>query len=69
MSSNRGDSKTKCFYCGRVGHIAKYFHKKRFDEGRKTHKKHAGHFVDEDENQNLKLFVSNSMFFAEDDEL
>ena len=68
MSSNRNDSTTKCFYCGRVGHIAKSCLKKKFDEGRHIGKKHAGHFVDEDNNQNLKLFVFDPTFSIEDDE-
>lgn len=56
-------------YCGRVGHIAKNCHKKKFDEGRHRHKKHAGHFADEDHNHNLRLFVYGSTFSVEDDEV
>jgi hypothetical protein len=59
-SFNRNDSATKCFYCGRTGHIARYCMKKKFDEGRKRHKQHAGHFVDEEQSQNLRLFISDS---------
>jgi len=33
MSSNKSDSRTKCFYCGRVGHIARNCHKLKLDEG------------------------------------
>jgi len=68
MSSNISDLGPKCFYCGRVGHIAKNFHKKKFDKGRHKHKKHARHCADEDQNQNLRLFVSDFAFFVEDDE-
>lgn len=68
MSSNKSDSRPKCFYCGRVGHIAKHCRKKKFDEGQQRHKKHAGHFADEEHNLNLRLFVSDSTFSAEDDE-
>jgi len=42
--------------------------KKKFDESQKRHKKHAGHFVDEEQSQSLRLFISNSMFLARDGE-
>lgn len=65
--SNRSGLGLKCFYCGKIGHIAKCCQKK-FDEGQQGHKKHVGHFADEEHNHNLRLFVSDSAFFAEDDE-
>jgi len=36
------------FYCGKIGHIAKFFHKKKVDEERYKHKRHAGHLADAD---------------------
>ena len=48
MSSNKCDSGPKFFHCGRVGNIAKKCQKKKFDEGQKRYKQHAGHFADEE---------------------
>jgi len=47
----------KYFYCGRTDHITRYCMKKKFDDGWKRHKKHVGHFADEEQSQNLRLFI------------
>jgi len=65
---NRNDYVTKCFYCGRTGHIAKYCVKKKFYGGWKRHKQHADHFADEEQSQNIILFIYDSALSAKNDE-
>ena len=67
MSLTINDSGIKCCYCGKFGHSARNFHKK-LDENRHRHKKHVGNFVDENQNQDLRLFMSDSVLSAENDE-
>ena len=67
-SFNRNDSVTKCFYYGRIGHIARYCMKKKFDEGWKRHRKHASHFVDEEQSHNIRMFISDFALLAKEDE-
>lgn len=56
------------FYCGKIGHMDGNCYKKKLDETWHIQKKHAGHFADEDQNHNLKLFVFDFSFSIENDE-
>jgi len=58
----------KCFYCGKTGHIAREYYKKKNDENKHRQKSHTWHFVSEDMNHDLKLFVSDATLSAETDE-
>lgn len=69
MSSARNDSGIKCFYYGRIGHIARDCYKKNIDKAKHRHKRHTGYFVGEDQNDDLKLFVSDVALSDENDEV
>jgi len=46
MTSHKHDTTPKCFYCGKIGHITEFCHKKKADGERYKKRKHAGHLVD-----------------------
>lgn len=72
MSHARNDSRMKCFYCVKIGHLAKDFYMNISDERRTKHKSHSRNFAEEPLNfdhNNIKLFVSNVMFSAKTDDL
>jgi len=52
MTSHKHDSTFKCFYCGKIGHIAKFFHKKKADGERYKQRRHVSHLADVDVDQN-----------------
>lgn len=63
--------KDVCFYYGKLGHFAKYFHKKKFDESK--HKRHSSNFVDQealvsDNFNNIKLFISEVVLSTKTDD-
>jgi len=41
MTSHKHDSAPKCFYCGKIGHIAKFFHKEKADGERYKQRRHV----------------------------
>ena len=57
MDPNRNDSEIKCFYCGKLGHIAKECRKKKYHEQQQKQKRHVGHLVNDNHEQNLRLFM------------
>jgi hypothetical protein len=57
MQSDRNESKS-FFYCGRLGDIVKYFHKKKSDEARNKPRTHSGHYEEKSSNQDLRLFIA-----------
>jgi len=57
MHLNKNNYETKCFYCGKLGHIARECRKKKYHEEQKEPKRHAGHLVNGDQVQNLRLFM------------
>lgn len=62
MTLHEHDSSPKCFYCGKIGHITKFFHKEKSDGERYKERRHAGHLADANVNQNLdvKLFMAEA---------
>jgi len=62
MTSHKHDSAPKCFYCGKIGHIAKFFHKKKADGERHKQRRCAGHLAnaDADQNQDVRLFMAEA---------
>lgn len=68
MASHKRDFSPKCFYCGKRGHIAKFFHKKKVDEERYKQKRHVDHLADADENQDVRLFIGETALATEEDE-
>jgi len=69
-SSNRNES--KCFYCGRSGHIARDCYKRKNDENGQKQRKYSGNYAGDGLNfdlKNLKLFVSNAALSAEIDDV
>jgi hypothetical protein len=58
MQSNMTDSKS-CFYCGRPGHIVKYYHTKKSDEARNKPRTHSGHYAEKSSNQDVRLFIAS----------
>lgn len=57
MHPNKSYSETKCFYCGKLGHIAKKCRKNKYHEEQQKPKRHAGHLVNGDQVQNCRLFM------------
>jgi len=62
MTLHKHDFAPKFFYCGKIGHIAKFFHKKKVDGERYKQRRHAGHLVDADadQNQGAKSFMAKA---------
>lgn len=60
MTSHKHDYAPKCFYCGKIGHIAKFFHKKKADGERYKQRRHVGHLANAyaSQNQDVKLFMA-----------
>jgi hypothetical protein len=58
MQSDRNESKS-CFYCGRLGHIVRDFHKKKSDEARNKPRTHSGHYAKKSSNHDLILFIAS----------
>lgn len=48
MTLYRNDSAPECFYCGKIGHIAKFCRKNKENQERYNQKRHAGHLADAD---------------------
>eukprot|EP00253_Pinus_taeda_P002214 PITA_02214 len=57
MNLNRNNSVIKCFYCGKLGHIAKECRKKIYHEQQQRHKRHAGHLANDNHEHNFILFM------------
>jgi len=69
ISSARNDSGIKCFYCGRTHHIGRDCYKKYINETTHRHKRCTWNFLGEDENDDLKLFMSNIALSTDIDEV
>lgn len=67
MTSHKHDSAPKCFYCGKIGHIAKFFHKKKVDGERHKPRRHAGYLANADQNQDVRLFMSKTTLATKED--
>ena len=57
MHLNRNYSETKCFYCGKLGHIARECRKKKYHEEEEKQKRHACHLANDNHVHNFKLFM------------
>lgn len=74
MTSYRNDSAPECFYCGKIGHIAKFCRKKKSNQERYNQKRHVGHLADADadtdpdKNLDVKLFMADGDTAIEEDE-
>eukprot|EP00253_Pinus_taeda_P010637 PITA_10637 len=68
MTLHKHDSAPKCFYCGKIDHIAKFFHKKKADGERYKKRRHAGHLANVDQNQDVRLFMAETALATEVDE-
>ena len=75
MTSYRNDSALECFYCGKIGHIAKFCRKKKANQERYNQRRHAGHLADADadtdpdQNLDVRLFMAEADTATEEDEL
>lgn len=74
MTSYRNDSAPECFYCGKIGHIAKFCCKKKANQERYNQKRYAGHLADADadtdpdQNLEVRLFMAEGDTAIEEDE-
>jgi len=57
MHLNKNYYENKCFYCGKLGHIARKSRKEKYHEEQQKPKRHAGHLTNGDNVPNLRLFM------------
>jgi len=57
MHLNRNNSKIKCFYCGKIGHMAEC-KKKKCHEQQQRQKRHASHLTNNNHGKNFRLFMT-----------
>jgi hypothetical protein len=55
--------KDTCYYCGKFGHLAREFYKRKYHESKHRNKRQTDHFVEggetmNDEFKNIRLFIS-----------
>lgn len=61
MHLNKNYFEPKCFYCGKLDHIARDCRKKKYHEEQQKPKRHARHLANGDQVQNLRLFMADLM--------